>query len=953
MKKRLVSLLCVFALTFSLLGFVIQPVTASAAYEYTYTGYTGEDTGIMDPDLIQNIKDTYFLPAVADGTIINGGTPKGLIQLNVDTSIRHQYMEGFGASAVWVGPNSDLFDEDALDTMLLLLYDEEVGIGFEGYRHNIGGGSVGNLLPKAETVCIEVAPGVYDTSVDAVSMEMLKKAAQIGAESIGLIYYTPPLRMTIAGVTSGNPDGGTNLKADCFDDYAEYVVGTANAIIADGIPVKYVSPFNEPSWGGTGYDPHVASQEHCYYTADEVYELTDLIAQVMERENSSFGIAAAESPWWNITEYTTELLGRYLENPTIMKHLDHFCAHSYANTAEQKEGIADFFLAHPEVSLHQTEECRKNMAFFNYEMIETASMASLLHEDFTILNISEWDFWCITDPEIEDRVGSGGSLFEIDKDGNLYLAKRFYVAGQYSKFVTDTTRVEMTMPEDDSFYGTAYISQDEETVTLVINNYHETSQLVSFEGLEGMMGKAYQTSEQYNLQYIGDIDATYGYEVPAMSVTTIVFNKSDAVGAYGEPTLEEPKPPVDDPFAETPIPDGAETVSVSISIGANYSVSPRINKMVKGGDQTFRIAAKAGYSIAWVTVNGKPVELDSDGSLTLTDVTENVEIKVKSYKSNQYTLYPVLDFEEFSTGIDLMDTQGIYYSNTWGSDQFNIQASPKPVHQGQSLVFQYDSRESPLHAVFPTKEGAFGFSNWGGVQEIWAYVDASEASGQVSLQMCFTAQYYDFHTAVNDYTRFELKQDNQTHVQEFSFFLMDENGQWVSTDNTRWGRAMLPEGYVGWIRLPIGSFTCDVNGRTPTNLFNVINIGFAFDVSTATSGASSQVYIDSISLLIDPAAANYRQEGNPTESFIVDLSTGEEEIPEPPVVPDDPEPTEPSEPATPSVTEPAGTPAENPDAPVSLIPIFIALGAAIIILGAAIIVKRRRKPEEKKDEPTE
>lgn len=932
MKRRIASILLMLSLLIPLFpgNALTLTVSAQELFEYEYTGYTGESTGVLDPELIQELKDTYFQPVVEDGTVINGGTPKGLIVLDVDTAIRYQYMEGFGASACWVGPNSDQWDEESLNKALLLMYSKDCGIGFVGYRHNIGGGSVGNLADKAETVCIEVAPGVYDTSVDAVNMAMLKKVAEIGATSIGLIYYSPPLRMTIAGVTSGNPDGGTNLKAECFQDYAEYVVGTAQAIVDEGIPVKYVSPFNEPAWGGTGYDPSVASQEHCYYTPDEVYDLSNRIAGVLDRENSSFGLAAAESPWWNITAYTTELLERFLENDTIMAHLDHFCAHSYQNTAAQKEGVSDLFLAHPEVSLHQTEECRKNTAFYNYEMIETARMAELLHEDFTILNITEWDFWCIADTGFVDREGTGGSLLEFAEDGTVYTPKRFWVAGQYSKFVTGTTRVEMAMPEVSGLFGTAYISDDENTITLVINNYSDQDQLISFEGLDGMMAKAYQTSDAYNLQYIGDVDATYGYSVPSMSVTTLVFEKSDKTGAYGTPTVEDPKTPVEDEPSLVPtIPEGAETVKVSIKLGAHYTVTPMVNKMEKGTQMTFTVSPKGGYSLEYVLVNGEEVAVDDYGRFTVTG-DEDLEIKVKTYESSLYTLWPLLDFENFETGQDLIGTQGITYSNTYGSYAYNVQAHSNLIHDGQSLVFKFDNKDAPLYAQFPLAQSG-GFTNWCGVQEIWAYVDTSQAKGQVSLQMSFIAQYYDGSTPTNEYNLFTLRSDNYTHSEEFNYYIMDENGEWVSTNSTRWGRALLPEGYTGWIRFPIGAFETDIQDRGPTNLFNVLSIGFAFDMGLTSGSKAAPVFIDTISLQTDPGATNYRSQGRPTQSITINMAEGGvivdsdkgEDIPA----------TDPSE-QTPTDPSQNTQPANNSGATVIIIILIVVAtaAAAIIIL---------------------
>ena len=864
---------------------------------------------IFTDAIINELKSTYFQPVATAGTILNGGTPKGLTVLSVDANTKYQVMKGFGASGVWVGPNADQWTEEQIAKMLLMVYDPEIGIGFTGYRHNIGGGSVGNLMAKAETLCIEVSPGVYDVNLDPVNMYLLRKAQEAGASAIGLIYYSPPVRMTVSGVTSGTTDGSTNLKAEYFDDYAEYVVGTALAIEAAGIDVAYVSPFNEPGLaGGGGASLDAPTQEHCVYTPDQVYQLTKMIANIMEREGiDSFGIAAAESHRWHLQDYTSNLLARFLQNETIMKHLDHFCAHSYADSAQQKEGVADIFLQHPEVALHQTEECRSNRSFLSYEFENTNTMAKLLHEDLTILNVSAWEFWSIADAENRDRVGNGNGVVEVTSTGEVAFPKRFFVAGQYSKFVTGHTRIGLDMPADDMLYGTAYLSPDGKTITLIINNYNTEPALISFQGLNGKMGKAYQTSRTLNLQYIGDIDATYGYEVPAMSVTTIVFEDSNATGAFGTPTTEQAKP------SENPgeIPVGAQTVNVTLHTDAHSSVGPNVSKIVKGSNVTFTVHPDMGYAISSVTVNGKTVKPDKFGRFTLTNVTQDIAIQVTSTPSNLTTVYPLMDFENMETLVDLAGNGQFDYTNHWDSANFTIQAHTKTIQSGQSLALRYNTNQTPCMMAI-TLDDTNSFTNWGGAQALLAYVDCSMLKGQASFMMGFVAQNYVNGSPTGDFNLFNLR-SNGTHANEFTYYIMGQNGQFQQTTQTRWGRCYLPEGYKGWIMIPMSAFVSE-EGQSTNTLFNVIRVWAGFDTTTCSNGTSTPVFLDTIAVYLDPTAQNARSEGLPRKYLVLNSAGEQVELgsaatvdPEPgEPKPTDPQPTEPK-PTEPQPTEPRPT----------------------------------------------
>ena len=499
---------------------------ASTLTTRTNIPYSGKTTGVLTQEIMNTITSTYFQPLEAKGTVINRNTSAGGTSvLRVNSDVTYQYVVGMGGSGVWFSNHVYDHPQNSVDLALTLLYSEEYGIGMEGYRHYVGAGTQSAApQPSCETVCIETSPGVYDVSVDEENMSVLRKVCELGADHITLVYYSPPSRMTITGDTYGIQTGGTNLAEKNYQAYAEYVVGTAEAIRAQGVPITVISPFNEPNWG-SGINEK--AQEHCHYSPNQVYTLTDLIAKQMDKQNVPYKIAAAESAWWGWNEYTVDLFSRYLGNSTIMNRLGYFCAHSYDPLTE--EGIANKkaavnmlkYLNTMNVQFQQSECCPSNASFSETKIMNARELGRTIFEDMTELGTSEWDLWTTLLPSEHT---SGGLIKIDDTTGKLNVRKRYFVFGQYSKFISDTYRTYVSLQnESEDFYACAFVSPDKSETKVIITNFNSSPQTISFNGLNGMVGEAYQTTGKYNLQYIGDIDSNYGYTVPKQSVTTIVF----------------------------------------------------------------------------------------------------------------------------------------------------------------------------------------------------------------------------------------------------------------------------------------------------------------------------------------------------------------------------------------------------------------------------------------------
>ena len=465
-------------------------------------------------DITEEMKanmSVYFQPVVDKGTVINQGqTPSG-IGIAVDTTTTYQTIEGFGGSGCWWACTSNFWNEENLDEALTLLYSPEYGLGLTTYRHNIGGGTPEGTALKTATKCVEISPGVYDLTEDGPGIEVLYKIQSLGVDYFTLFMNSPPARMTKNGDTRGDIDGKSNLKEDCYEEYAKFCADIVELYEAAGIPVKYLSPINEPQWSWGKEDSGQGHyQEGCYYLHDEVLELDRLVAVELTQRGLDTKLSVPETAAWYDNSYSRMLVNYIMNTPELAEHIDHIAGHSYGATAEHKKSLANYYdsidLPWP---VHQTEWSGDDMFL----------LSRTINEDLTLLNATLWEFWTLINP----FPGGSGHLVSIDNvNKKVETHQQYFIMGNYSRFITGATRVDLTMDtQSDTLLGSAYI-KDGKTI-VILTNEAESEQTVSFAGLDGQVAEAHETSNEYNLQYVGDVDAAYGYTLPARSVTTFVF----------------------------------------------------------------------------------------------------------------------------------------------------------------------------------------------------------------------------------------------------------------------------------------------------------------------------------------------------------------------------------------------------------------------------------------------
>ncbi len=436
------------------------------------------------------------------------------IQLDYDTA--YQTIDGFGASGAWWA--QEVGGWKHLDAIMDLLYDDKQGIGLDIYRYNIGAGKPTIATdPWRTTMTVEVSPGVYDLDRDRNAVQAMKEAAKRGADIV-LFANSPPARLTASGYSSGEPSGKPNLPPENEEAFAKYLVDITELIVREGLPVKYLSPINEPQWDWKG------GQEGCHYEPEQVIRLSRKVALELEARKLPVKLLVAESGTWNDPEYTLAMYKRIMGDEVLSRAIDAYAVHSYWSSVKDKKIAAEYFSQFDDLlPLHQTEWCE--MVDGNAAGMEAALvLARTIHEDMTILSVSTWEQWlAVAKGDYRD------ALVYVDPSTRQFgAAKRMWSFGNYSRFIQPGSTRIGAASEDSDVLASAYVSPDQDRTVIVAVNAGKQEKPVSFAGLHGKKAEIYETSEARDLGLVKEVSSLGNYVLPPESVTTFVVQARTA-----------------------------------------------------------------------------------------------------------------------------------------------------------------------------------------------------------------------------------------------------------------------------------------------------------------------------------------------------------------------------------------------------------------------------------------
>lgn len=436
----------------------------------------------------------------------------------------YQVMEGFGASGAWwaqdVGGWTNLNGDniETREAIAQLLFDKVNGIGLNTYRYNLGATVTENESVYSDlwrkSVSFLCEDGSLDFTKDANAQWMLNRAVELGVDNVVLFCNSAPNTLTVNGLTHLSDANTVNLAPENYDEFADYCFDVAEHFIENGIPVKTISPINEPQWTWTG------GQEGCHYELSEMIAIYKVFIEELKTRPvlSGVEISIAESGNWK--GYTYDYIRGLMADSEISEYIDTFDAHSYGSNILNKMAIKNWLKENNyDLKLRNTE-WTEMVSGRDATMESGLVMASTIYEDFEYLNVISWQYWIAV-----SRYGYHDGLIYVDSDAKTYeLTKRLYCFGNYAKFIDEGATMVGTTVAGAELYNSTFINPDGELV-IVINNLEKTSMAVDIFSTQANYRnlKVYVTDENHNLELIRDELNDGAVELNENSVTTIVL----------------------------------------------------------------------------------------------------------------------------------------------------------------------------------------------------------------------------------------------------------------------------------------------------------------------------------------------------------------------------------------------------------------------------------------------
>lgn len=409
--------------------------------------------------------------------------------IKLDRSKKYQSFEGIGASGAWwaqlVGTWDHIDAASSLpvrDRIAQLLYSREHGIGMHIYRYNIGGGSLHSgkgefSQPLRATQCFETAPGEYDWTRDEGAVYMMRKCVEYGADEVVFFVNSPIERLTKNGMTHNGKHQlfHENIDKKNYTAFAKYCLDVTEHFVNAGVPVKYLSPVNEPIWVWNG------GQEGCFYRPRSVRKVFEVFAEELEKRPAlkNVKLSGAESGdlrWFN-KSYTRQLL----KSDRVIKHIDAVDVHSYClpipipvsipflnNRAAFVKRFRKWMnKKYPDTPIKMSEWTHMQGGR-DYGIDSAIVTATTMYEDLTLLNVTSWQHWiAVSEVDYCD-----GLIYINIPEKTFEITKRFYVTGNYTRYLNrGAVRIEASS-EDEDVLVTAF-DDGGKTVLVVVNKSAE------------------------------------------------------------------------------------------------------------------------------------------------------------------------------------------------------------------------------------------------------------------------------------------------------------------------------------------------------------------------------------------------------------------------------------------------------------------------------------------------
>lgn len=407
------------------------------------------------------------------------------MKINLTNPAKMQTLKGWGTSACWWSQYCK--DESTAKEIARLLYSDD-GLGLNIYRYNIGGGTdpdncrVANPWRKSESMYVfdkESETGEYNFDLDQTARHVMDLCLETGnVDTLILFANSPHYCQTSTGQASGSLLMHTcNIPKMNYGKFVDYILTVTQHFLDIGLPVKYVSPINEPQWKWGG---SYVWQEGCHYEVEELVEIFHLFAEEIIKRGMPIKLYGPESG--EMFGETMKYLEALFADETIMQVLDVFAYHSYHNDNDveiRKEFKKQFVDAHPHMRFDMSEWCELPNKSHTKNFKGALITARIIGQDLVYAGAESWTSWVAVNNFAfhDDGFDYSDALITADFDfSEWYVAKRYYGFAHFSKYVPVGSKcldIGYTPDESNDFNVFAFETPKGETVLVVVNEGYE------------------------------------------------------------------------------------------------------------------------------------------------------------------------------------------------------------------------------------------------------------------------------------------------------------------------------------------------------------------------------------------------------------------------------------------------------------------------------------------------
>jgi glucuronoarabinoxylan endo-1,4-beta-xylanase len=416
----------------------------------------------------------------------------------IDVGVRHQKIEGLGASGAYYTAN--LLGHAQKARLYDLLFKE---LGLDIFRIR----NTHDIDAKSFNEMVEIAKG---------------GEAALGRDlKIMVSSWSPPVALK----SNNNPIGGTLVKRDgkfVYSEFAQWWRDSLAAYAEAGLDVDYISLQNELNYE--------AKWESCKFAPTEPEDASlaghDVAFEaVWQKLNAEIG---PDMPKMLAPETTS--IGdakTYIETMADPSHVYGYAHHLY-DCSDCGKAPDRYLSKMAGFALYNAQHGGKPVFQTEYEIEPSTwngamNTALLMHNSLTAENVAAYLYWDLF-------WGPGSGLVVLDDPTSFTIQPAYRAFKQYSAFIdADWQRVEAAT-DNPGLRISAFIGPDGERLTAVVINTTTDTEIALTLALKDFTvseGEAFRSSEKEECVRVDGFTESGPVKLPARSITTLSFTAGE------------------------------------------------------------------------------------------------------------------------------------------------------------------------------------------------------------------------------------------------------------------------------------------------------------------------------------------------------------------------------------------------------------------------------------------